>query len=64
MSFGAIEQLSDEQEAALDAILSHREKMYYLYGVTGSGKSEVYLRAAEAVIAEGGRSSTWCRRSP
>ena len=53
VSFGAIEQLSDEQEAALDAILSHREKMYYLYGVTGSGKSEVYLRAAEAVIAEG-----------
>ncbi len=53
VSFEAIEQLSDEQEAALDAILSHREKMYYLYGVTGSGKSEVYLRAAEAVIAEG-----------
>ncbi len=49
----AIEALSDEQEAAIAEILAARQKMYYLYGVTGSGKSEVYLRAAEAVIAAG-----------
>lgn len=52
-SAGRIERLSAEQEAALSNILNSDERMFYLHGVTGSGKSEVYLRTAEAVIAEG-----------
>ena len=45
--------LSDEQQSALDAILSRKHGAYYLYGVTGSGKTEVFLRVAEQVIARG-----------
>jgi primosomal protein N' (replication factor Y) len=48
-----VETLTTEQEAAVERINSHDAPMYYLYGVTGSGKSEVFLRAAEAVIAQG-----------
>jgi primosomal protein N' (replication factor Y) (superfamily II helicase) len=46
-------QLSDEQKGAIDSILTKSKPMHYLYGVTGSGKSEVFLRVAEAVIAQG-----------
>jgi len=81
-------ELSEEQKAALDAIIGNREQgagnseqlavsseqgtrieseqrslltthysllteMYYLYGITGSGKTEVFLRAAEYMIKEG-----------
>ncbi|HPZ15290.1 MAG TPA: primosomal protein N' [Sphaerochaeta sp.] len=53
VSFEPIETLSAEQQGAIDEINAGRSMMYYLYGVTGSGKSEVYLRAAEAVIKEG-----------
>ncbi|MFA5699184.1 MAG: primosomal protein N' [Sphaerochaeta sp.] len=53
LSVERIEQLSREQEAALETILTSDKRIFYLHGVTGSGKSEVYLRAAEAVIAEG-----------
>lgn len=51
-SFTRIETLSDEQRHALDTINSEKG-IYYLYGITGSGKSEVFLRAAEHVIAQG-----------
>lgn len=51
-SFKCIETLSDEQRHALDTINSEKG-IYYLYGITGSGKSEVFLRAAEHVIAQG-----------
>ncbi len=47
-------ELTDEQRAALralDAVEAHNAHL--LHGVTGSGKTEVYLRAAERVLAAG-----------
>jgi primosomal protein N' (replication factor Y) len=44
--------LNDEQRAALAAIDGTPEPML-LHGVTGSGKTEVYLHAAEAALARG-----------
>ncbi len=46
--------LTGEQEEALrrilDAVQNKRAERFLLYGITGSGKTEVYLRAAEAVV--------------
>ncbi len=44
---------SAEQKAALDRILSATAGRWYLYGPTGTGKTEVFLEAAEATLAEG-----------
>ena len=52
-SFRAIEQLSPEQEHALSVLRKGENPVYYIFGVTGSGKSEVFLRRAEDVIREG-----------
>lgn len=52
-SFSAIERLSPGQEKALSVLRSSSDRIFYLFGVTGSGKSEVYLRRAEDVIKEG-----------
>jgi len=52
--------ISDEQAAALSAITSSAQNsdstspsMFYLYGVTGSGKTEVFLRAAQFMLNQG-----------
>lgn len=47
--------LSDAQQRALDEIRASRDsfRSLLLYGVTGSGKTEVYLRAIEEVVAAG-----------
>lgn len=45
--------LSAEQETALAGILSDKSGRRYLYGTTGSGKTEVFLQAAEATLKEG-----------
>jgi primosomal protein N' (replication factor Y) len=43
-----------EQQAAVEAITSARGfETFLLHGVTGSGKTEVYLRAIDAVLAAG-----------
>lgn len=44
---------SAEQQAALARILSARAGRWYLYGPTGTGKTEVFMQAAEATLAEG-----------
>jgi len=56
----AVLTLTSEQQAAYDAIEASLSgggfKPYLLYGVTGSGKTEVYLRAMERTRAAGKRS--------
>lgn len=45
--------LTDEQEKALGEIISRPDGTTYIYGPTGTGKTEVFLQAAERVLAEG-----------
>jgi primosomal protein N' (replication factor Y) len=45
--------LTAEQNAALEGILSVEGGTSYLYGATGTGKTEVFLQAAERTIAAG-----------
>jgi len=49
-------ELNAEQRGALEAIEKIRGSgfgVHYLYGVTGSGKTEIYLRAAKSVLKSG-----------
>lgn len=52
-----VEQLTDEQQQALgkiqEPIRQHEHARFLLHGVTGSGKTEVYIRAAEQALQEG-----------
>ena len=50
-------QLTDEQQVALtaitDAMKDRRPETFLLQGVTGSGKTEVYLQAIQQALSEG-----------
>ncbi|MDR5696855.1 MAG: primosomal protein N', partial [Armatimonadota bacterium] len=52
-------ELTAEQREALDAVLdaldNSRHEVFLLHGVTGSGKTEVYLRAVGSAIQRGRR---------
>ena len=52
-----IETLTDEQEEALarisKPIQNHEHDRFLIHGVTGSGKTEVYIRAAELALQQG-----------
>lgn len=52
-SFSKIDKLTNDQERALSILREREDGLFYIYGVTGSGKSEVYLRRAEDFIAKG-----------
>ena len=45
--------LSKEQREAVDGITSAGERFFYLYGITGSGKTEVFLQTASRVLDDG-----------
>ncbi len=45
--------LNAEQEKALQEIRSRPEGVHLLWGVTGSGKTEIYLRLIEETISQG-----------
>jgi primosomal protein N' (replication factor Y) (superfamily II helicase) len=45
--------LTEEQTTAIASISACPEGSFYLFGVTGSGKTDVFLRVAEQVIAGG-----------
>jgi primosomal protein N' (replication factor Y) len=51
--------LTDQQQQALNAIKNALKKekfnAFLLWGVTGSGKTEVYIRAVQEVLGQGGR---------
>ena len=48
-------KLSEEQEIAINGILNSEDKkiFHYLYGATGTGKTEVFLSCAEKILKQG-----------
>ena len=55
MGDGLTVSLNEEQRTAADTILARRQegKPFLLFGITGSGKTEVYLRVISEILREG-----------
>jgi primosomal protein N' (replication factor Y) (superfamily II helicase) len=49
----SLDELSEEQHEAVEKILSQDLGAYLLEGVTGSGKTHVYIKVAEATLKQG-----------
>lgn len=47
-----IRNLNDEQKEIVDNILNSEEKLFLLKGVTGSGKTEVYMRVVSEILKQ------------
>ena len=45
--------LTDEQISAVNIIQSGKDQIYLLHGVTGSGKTEIFLQLADVVLKQG-----------
>ena len=45
--------LTDEQKAVVTEVITHEAKPYLLYGVTGSGKTEVYMEIIDYYLSLG-----------
>ncbi|MBQ0051537.1 MAG: primosomal protein N' [Treponema sp.] len=50
-------ELSEEQKVAVEGILSqnphNKNQLHYLYGATGTGKTEVFLQTSERLLEQG-----------
>ncbi|MCQ2603874.1 MAG: primosomal protein N' [Spirochaetia bacterium] len=46
-------ELTQEQQEAVNTVLAGNGSVFYLHGVTGSGKTEVFLSLAEKMIEQG-----------
>lgn len=45
--------LTAEQRAAVETVMGGQKGVYLIHGVTGSGKTEIYMTVIERVLAEG-----------
>lgn len=44
--------LTEEQQNAVNQILTHQNNVHLLYGVTGSGKTEIYMRVINEMLSK------------
>ena len=46
-------ELADQQRAAIRSIVERGSGSFYLFGVTGSGKTDVFMKVAQEVVSRG-----------
>lgn len=52
-NWGSRKTLNETQQVAVDKIIAGEKTQHLLFGVTGSGKTEVYLRVIEDTLSKG-----------